>query len=95
LPARISPERSRYKRRFGKPKLLVAGRDRTKLIEGFDRQVAAVRLALGEEHAVAIQGVLGFTRADLPLLGTTRMRGHVLLYRKALAKRLIANGPLR
>jgi hypothetical protein len=38
--------------------------------------------------------VLCFTTAELPLLGTLTMRGHVLLYRKALAKRLNAEGPL-
>jgi Nuclease-related domain len=79
---------------FGQPKLLVAGRDRTKLIDGLDRQVAAVKGALAGEDVPTVQGVLCFTRADLPLLGTARMRGHLLLYRKALAKRLNADGPL-
>jgi hypothetical protein len=37
---------------------------------------------------------LCFTTADLPL-GTLKMRGHLLLYRKALAKRLDADGPLQ
>jgi hypothetical protein len=39
-----------------------------------------------------VQGVLCFTQADLPLLGTTKVRSHLLLYRKALAKRLNASG---
>lgn len=43
---------------------------------------------------VPIQGVLCFTTADLPLLRTLKMRGHLLLYRKALAKRLNDEGPL-
>jgi hypothetical protein len=78
------------------PKLLIDGRDRTKLIDGLDRQVAAVQTALrASGHGeVAVQGVLCFTTAELPLLGTLKMRGHVLLYRKALAKRLNAEGPL-
>ena len=79
---------------FGQPKLLVAGRDRTKLIDGLDRQVAALTDALESEDVPPVHGVLCFTRAELPLLGITRMRGHVLLYRKALAKRLNADGPL-
>lgn len=79
---------------FGKPKLIVAGRDRTKLIDGLDRQVDAVRDLLTELDAPPVHGVLCFTRAELPLLGTTRMRGHLLLYRKALAKRLNTDGPL-
>lgn len=80
---------------FGQPKLLISGRDRTKYIDGLDRQVAATRHALtaaGHEE-VAVQGVLCFTKADLPLIGTLEMRGHLLLYRKALAKRLTASGP--
>ena len=41
-----------------------------------------------------MRGVLCFTTAELPLLGTLNMRGHMLLYRKALAKRLSAEGSL-
>ena len=79
---------------FGKSKLRIAGRDCTKLVDGMDRQVAAVRTALaGSDDRWPIQGVLCFTRADLPLLGTTTMRSHLLLYRKALAKRVNASGP--
>lgn len=81
---------------FGAPKLLIAGRDNTKLIYGLDRQVAAVRAALGRvDHAdVPVRGVLCFTNAELPLLRTLTMRGHLLLYRKALVKRLTAAGNL-
>jgi hypothetical protein len=79
---------------FGKSKLLIAGRDCTKLIDGLDRQVAAVQDALaGAARSWPIQGVLCFTQANLPLLGTTKVRSHRLLYRKALAKRLNASGP--
>jgi Nuclease-related domain len=82
---------------FGSTKLRIAGRDQTKLIDGLDRQVAAVRAALdGTDYANApVQGVLCFTNADLPLLRTLTMRGHLLLYRKALAKRLNADGDLQ
>ena len=81
---------------FGAEKLLVAGRNRTKLIDGLDRQVAVVEAVLnGSGHPdVPVRGVLCFTKADLPLLGTLKMRGHLLLYRRALAKRLNADGPL-
>lgn len=81
---------------FGTPRLLVGGRDRTKLVDGLDRQVAAVRAALEAlgRSEITIQGVFCLTRADKPLFGTARFRGHALLYRKALAKRLNAAGDL-
>jgi len=82
---------------FAAAKLLVAGRNRTELIDGLDRQVLAVRGALASNgHSnVPVQGVLCFTRADLPPLGTLTMRGHLLLYPSALAKRLNKSGPLQ
>jgi hypothetical protein len=81
---------------FSPPRLLVDGRDRTKLIDGADRQVAVVRRALAAcGHDVPVQGVLCFTNADLPLLGTLSMRGHLLIYCRTLARRLNADGPLQ
>jgi Nuclease-related domain len=82
---------------FGAPKLLIRGRDCTKLIDGLDRQVAAVRSALdrGGYEKVTIWGALCFTKADLPFLRTQKLRGHLLLHRKALAERLNADGPLQ
>jgi hypothetical protein len=66
-------------------------------MDGLDRQVATVRDALdraGHAH-VPVQGVLCFTNADLPVVRTLTMRGHLVLYRKALAKRLNTDGALR
>jgi hypothetical protein len=84
---------------FGPPKLTVNGRDRTKLIDGLDRHVAAVIAALPAlaelRSATPVTGVLCFTDAELPLFGTLTMRHHLLVYRKALAKRLNAPGSLR
>jgi hypothetical protein len=82
---------------FGAAKLQTAGRDHTKLMDGLDRQVAAVRDALDRSgHAdVRVQSVLCFTNAELPVLRTLTMRGHLVLYRKALAKRLNADGALQ
>lgn len=78
------------------PLLFIAGRDRTVYLDRLDRQVHAVRDALaGTRHASSsVIGALCFTHADLPLLRTLEMRGHLLLYRKALADRLTAAGPL-
>jgi hypothetical protein len=82
---------------LGAPRLLIAGRERTKLLDGLDRQVEAVRQALlavaGSE--VPVQGVLCFTMANLPLFGTLQVRGHLLLHRRPLVRRLCAEGPLR
>lgn len=81
---------------FSAPKLVIAGRDRTQYIDGLDRQTAAVRAALASHGhtGIGIQGALCFTKADLPLLMTQKFRGHLLLYRRALAKRLGAKGRL-
>ena len=48
---------------LGAPKLVIDGRDRSKLIDGLDRQVAAVETALrARGHAdVSLRGVLCFT----------------------------------
>jgi hypothetical protein len=82
---------------FGAPKLLIRGRDCTKLLDGLDRQITAVRSALDRDghNEIPIQGALCFTKADLPLLQTQKPRGHLVLYRKALAQRLTADGPLQ
>jgi hypothetical protein len=81
---------------LGKPKLLVDGRDRSRFLDGLSRQVAAVRTALdrSERTDVRVQGALCFTQAHLPLLRTQAIQGHLLIYRKALSKRLNADGPL-
>jgi hypothetical protein len=78
---------------LGKPKLVVNGRDRTKIIDGLDRQVVAVRDAINDP-AIPVHGVFCFTKADIPMVFKETIRGHALLYRKALAKRLNADGPL-
>ena len=81
---------------FGASKLRISGRDRTKLIDGLERQVNAVSHVLGAHGCadVPVQGVLCFTKADLPLLGAQRMRGHLLLSRRGVARRLKGGGRL-
>jgi hypothetical protein len=81
---------------FGAPRLLIRGRECAKLIDGLERQIDAVRAALdrGGDRQIPLQGALCFTKADLPFLQTQTFRGHLLLYRKALVKRLNADGPL-
>ncbi|HEY2593451.1 MAG TPA: nuclease-related domain-containing protein, partial [Chloroflexota bacterium] len=81
---------------FGTAKLLVEGRDRSRLADGLDRQVAAVRQALDRlGHAdIAVVGVFCFTKADLPLFGHPEIRGHRLHHRRALARKLNRSGPM-
>jgi hypothetical protein len=81
---------------LGAPRLMVAGRDRTKLIDGLDRQVETVREALARagHRAVPVRGAMCFTSAHLPLLGTPRLRGHLLVRREPLVRLLNAQGSL-
>jgi len=81
---------------FGATRLLVDGWDRTKALDGVDRQVRAVRHVLGAagHRGLAVQGAICFARADMPLLRTQYLRGHCLLCPKALARRVNAEGPL-
>lgn len=82
---------------LGGAKLLIAGRNRTKFIDGLDRQVHAVRgmLTASGHPDVWVQGVLCFPTADLPLFGTPKMRGYLLLRRRALAKKISKQGSLQ
>jgi hypothetical protein len=77
-------------------RLMIAERDRTKLLDGLDRQVSVVRDALAaHEYAdVPVYGVLCFTVADLPRFTTLEIRGRLLLTRRGLGKRLDGDGPL-
>lgn len=80
---------------FGAPKLLVNGRNRRKLVDGLDRQVAAVRQVLTSigRADVPVHGVLCFTEADLPLFGCA-IGGHRLRHPRATARALNRKGVL-
>jgi len=87
---------------FGAPKLRIAGRDRTKLVDGLSRQVAVVEDALRPfAPDVPIHGCLCFVMPSgmlaeigLPLLRTLKINGHRLYYPRRLARRLKRPGPL-
>jgi Nuclease-related domain len=80
---------------FGEAKLTVAGRDKSKLADGLDRQVAAVRSAMfGVATDVPVHGALCFVDADLPMLGRRIFRGYPLVYPPALARLIKASGVL-
>ena len=80
---------------FGEPKLLIKGRDQSKLADGLARQVELVRTRLADISPEApIHGALCFVDTDLPMLGTLTFRGFPLLHPRRLAKRISATGPL-
>ena len=81
---------------FRAPELWIAGRDRTKYLDGLDRQAQAVgdAIATTNHAAITIQGALCFTHTNLPWLRAVELRGHLLIYRKALTKRLLDSGQL-
>jgi Nuclease-related domain len=88
---------------FGDPRLMIAGRDRTKLIAGIERQVAVVRSAIEatDDSDVPVHGCLCFLAPEgfladvgLPTLRTLRINGHPLYYGRRLCKQLNRPGPL-
>lgn len=84
-------------RGFQGEKLFVNGRDRTKVVDGLDRQVTVVRAALSDlgQDEVVVRGVLCFVKRNFaPGEGKQTVRGHLLLRPRALARRLRAEGPL-
>jgi hypothetical protein len=91
-----------HKPLFGAPKLKIAGRDQTKLIDGLAKQVAVVQAALADAALdIPVGGCLCFVPPEgmasdsgLPLLRTLEIKGYPLYYPRRLAKRLNASGPL-
>jgi hypothetical protein len=83
-------------------KLKIAGRDRTKLLVGLERQVAAVKAALTAlADDVPVHGCLCFVAPEglladvgLPVIRTLRINGYPLYYPARLARRLNRPGPL-
>jgi hypothetical protein len=81
---------------FGEPRLLIAGRERTKLVEGLARQRKAVRAALAETvPAMPVHACFCFLNPDnqaggsgLPLLRTLRIEDFPLFYPRKLSKHL-------
>lgn len=73
-------------------KLVVGGRDRTKLVEGASKQVDLVRSALVPE--VPVRGVLCFIEADWPLFGGDFTINDIdVMWPKKLYPLLEADGP--
>jgi hypothetical protein len=91
-PKRYKGKVEVHKPLFGEAKLTISGRDRSKLIDGLEKQVSLVRGVVGPD--VEVHGALCMVDAELPMLGTLSFRGYPLLYPRGLAKRLNAAGPL-
>jgi len=87
---------------FGEQKLVIAGRDGTKLVEGLGRQVEAVRAGLAViEKEVPVKACFCFVNPagqsggrGIPLLRTLRINDFELLHPRRLAKRLNRAGEL-
>jgi Nuclease-related domain len=87
---------------FGKAKLMIAGRDRTKLVEGLAKQVAVVGAALADATSeVPVHGCFCFLAPEgfladsgLPLLRTLKIDGYPLYSPRRLAKHLKRPGPM-
>jgi hypothetical protein len=87
---------------FGEPRLLIAGRDKKKLVEGLARQQEAVRAALADAvPEMPVHACFCFLNpagqsggSDLPLFRTQSINGFPLLYPRKLSKRLNAPGEL-
>jgi hypothetical protein len=68
---------------------VVDGRDRTRLIEGLEQQLAVVRAALDHlgERSVPVAGCLCLVDGDgLPLFGSVSVRGVPVLGARAAAR---------
>jgi hypothetical protein len=87
---------------FGDQKLVIAGRDRTKLVDGLRRQVDAVRAGLDVIEAdVPVAGCFCFVNPDgqtggsgIPLLRTLEVGGFPLFYPRRLSRHLNRDGPI-
>jgi hypothetical protein len=87
---------------FGEAKLVIRGRDKTKLVEGLKRQVDAVRAGLAViEQDVPVGGCFCFINPEgqaggsgIPLFGTLSIDGFPLFYPRKLSKHLRRPGPL-
>jgi hypothetical protein len=79
-------------------RLLVGGRDRTKLVDGVRRQVDKVRERLaqiGMNQEIPVHGMLCFVEGDWPLIGGSfSVGGFQVLRPKKVRKVVAAAGPL-
>jgi hypothetical protein len=80
-----------------KEQLMVGGRDRTKMVDGCAKQVAAVVAALAGHsltEGLSVAALLCFDNADLPMWGELELRGVRVLGPRGTGKLLRRRGPL-
>lgn len=74
-------------------KLMVGGRDCSKLVDGVLKQVDAVRAIVGQD--IPVQGVLCFVGADWPMIGGSFATRHVVaVWPRKLFTALVKEGPI-
>jgi hypothetical protein len=85
----------------GPQRLRIAGRDRSKLVVGLDKQVSIVKESLAGIEDLHISGCLCFiapegwlASAELPAFRTLRVQGYPLYSVRRLARELRREGPL-
>jgi hypothetical protein len=80
---------------FGPAKLLIGGRDKTKLIVGLNRQSESVREVVGSfALSVPVHECLCFVDGQMPVVRRLEIEGVPLLYPRRLAKQLSQPGDL-
>ena len=87
---------------FGDAQLVINGRDKTKLVDGLERQAEAVRSVIDSiAPETPVTACFCFINpagqaggSGIPLLRTLSIRGHSLFYPRKLAKRLNEPGAL-
>lgn len=87
---------------FGPRRLKIKGRDRTVLLDGLERQVAQVEVALAATGVeIPVHGCLCFVAPEgrfagvgLPIVRTLKIGGYRLYYARRLARRLNRSGPI-
>lgn len=78
---------------FGEAKLMIAGRNKSRLADGLARQVDAVAVVMSELGvALPVHGAFCFVDSELPTISTLTFRGYPLLAPRRLAGRIKKRG---
>lgn len=86
----------RVRRVRGEDRLMVRGRNRTKLVNSVETSVVAVSAALASSAEwcdVPVVGIFCFLDADLPMFGTPEIRGFDILGPRSTGRTLRREGP--